>query len=110
MKKKSIRGKKLLKRKALREINYLLELAFNAARKDNIQQARKYVEHAIRFSMKTNIRIPADKKRMICKKCHVPLIPGKTSSIRLHRRGKRSYITIRCLECGWVRRLEYRKG
>ncbi len=95
-------------KKALKEINYLLTLAEKAALENDLEWSRKLVMHALRFSMKTNVRIPRDRKYYICKKCGSYLIPGKNATVRLHVKGRKSYITIRCLTCGAIKRMPYK--
>jgi ribonuclease P protein subunit RPR2 len=95
-------------KRILREINYLLHLAYITESNNNNFLSRRMVEHALKLSQKTNVRIPREKKLFLCKKCGTILIPGKTAMIRLHRKGRRSYISIKCLNCGNIKRIPYK--
>lgn len=68
--------------------------------------ARRCARIALRISKKANIRVSKKYKIMICKKCHVLLIPGLNSRVRI-RQNRMPHITITCLECGYRRRIPF---
>ncbi|WP_338603914.1 ribonuclease P protein component 4 [Sulfolobus tengchongensis] len=78
----------------------LIEQANITAREGNIEIAREYIKLAVMYSRKGRVKIPLKYKRMFCRRCFTPLIPGLTERIRI-----RSKILIRtCLICNWQRR------
>ncbi len=96
------------RRGVLSEIKYLLNKSYEEALKNNVEWARILAQHAFTLSERTNTRIPRSLKRLFCKKCKTPLIPGHTARVRLNSRGKTSYITVRCLYCGFIKRYRYK--
>jgi ribonuclease P protein subunit RPR2 len=96
------RGKKrpIVREAALDRIESLYDLAFNMARAGEMNFARRYLKLARKIGMRYTVRIPIHLKRMTCKNCLGPLLPGITSRSRL--RSGRKIIT--CLECGHVSR------
>ncbi|OYT45484.1 hypothetical protein B6U90_03195 [Thermoplasmatales archaeon ex4484_6] len=54
--------------------------------------------------MRHTVRIPSNLKRATCRSCMAPLIPDRTSRVRL-RKGMQ---VITCLECGHVSRYRIR--
>ena len=69
--------------------------------------SKRYVGLARKISKRTKIRIPKEKKRYLCKKCGLPLVPGRNARVRL--RSPNSRIIISCLACDAVRRYPYKK-
>lgn len=96
------RGKKrpLVREAALDRIGSLYDLAFNMARAGEMNLAKRYLKLARKVGMRYTVRIPMHLKRMTCKNCMAPLLPGITSRSRL--RAGRKIVT--CLECGHVSR------
>lgn len=98
-------GRRISARKArsiARErIEKLLTLAEEEALAGNIERGRRYVELARKIGMRTNTRMP--KEFMFCKQCDSPLIPGRNCRVRL----RSNHISIRCLNCGHIRRHSY---
>jgi len=66
--------------------------------------AKRYVEIALKISMKTKTPVPRELKRMYCKNCRAYLVPHRNCRIRLSR-GK---IVYYCLNCKHIRRFGYR--
>ncbi|HWY28415.1 MAG TPA: ribonuclease P protein component 4 [Candidatus Sulfotelmatobacter sp.] len=69
--------------------------------------SKRYVGLAKKISKRTKVRILREKKHYLCKKCGLPLVPGKNARVRL--RSPNSRIIISCLACGAIRRYPYRK-
>jgi len=69
--------------------------------------SKRYVGLARKISKRTKVRIPRERKHYLCKKCGLPLVPGKNARVRL--RSPNSRIIISCLACGAIRRYPYRK-
>ena len=91
---------------AKERIQILLQHArSNAVEADTLYLARRYVELARKISMRTKVRIPREDKRLICKMCMMPLIPGRNARVRLSPKNKN--VTITCLSCQTVRKYPY---
>lgn len=93
----------LVKRIARERIILLLEQALSERR---LELARRYVELARKISMKHRVRIPLPYRRLYCKRCLSPLVPGRTARFRLRSR-RFPHIVIRCEMCGELRRIPY---
>lgn len=81
----------------------LYGLSFSMARSGDLDLARRYTSLARKIGMRYTVRIPTDLKRMTCRNCMLPLLPGRTSRVRV-RPGK---VTVTCLECGHSRRIPH---
>jgi ribonuclease P protein subunit RPR2 len=99
-----ISRKKLLERIARERIEILFNLAYDRARRGDLQLARRYVEIATKITRKAQIKLPRKYKRSYCRRCFAPLIPGLTLRVRIKSEGKGSRVVYRCLLCGWTRR------
>ena len=97
-----------MKKIAERNIRRLLDLSFKVFPKDR-ELSKRYVDIALKISMKTRTRIPAEYKRFICRKCRTILIPGVNCRFRLQPR-REPHIVRTCLECGRVTRFLLRKS
>jgi ribonuclease P protein subunit RPR2 len=86
---------------AKKRIAGLYEMSFEKVREGDMDLARRYTTLAKRIGMRYTVRIPRDLKQMTCRSCMVPLIPGRTSRVRL-RGGSR---VLTCTECGHSRRI-----
>ena len=71
------------------------------------ERSRRYVEMALKLSMRYNVTMGPDLKRMFCRKCNAFLVPGRNSRVRTSTTQKAVIIT--CGECGHVARFPYRK-
>jgi ribonuclease P protein subunit RPR2 len=71
------------------------------------ERSRRYVEMALKISMRYNVRLGPDLKRRYCRACKAYLVPGKSCTVRTNP-GQRAVI-ITCRECGHVSRHPYRK-
>jgi len=86
---------------ARRRIEKLIKLAFSERRKD---LARRYIQLSKKIAMRLRVKIPKRFKLFICKKCLVPLIPGRNAIFRVEK----GVLKIICKECGHVRRIPYK--
>ncbi len=82
----------------------LYRLAVEEARRGNVDRARRLVEQALEILKRMRLRKPYVLRRMVCKNCLAPLIPGLTATVRL-REGK---IVVRCSLCGYIRRFPFK--
>ncbi|MBD3230702.1 MAG: ribonuclease P [Candidatus Lokiarchaeota archaeon] len=64
----------------------------------DMELANRYLEIARNIGMRCKVRIPRNKKILICKNCKKLLIPGKTARVRV-RNNKKTHVTITCIEC-----------
>src|SRR5262245_26815823 len=69
--------------------------------------SRRYTELANKISMRTKVKIPSEQKRLICKGCGLPLIPGKSARVRILPGNSR--IVVSCTTCGSLRRYPFSK-
>jgi len=94
-----------LLRDLARQRSYLLySMALERARRGDYELAKRYIKIMIKITSKANLKLPRRIKRSICRRCHVPLIPGVTLSVRIRSEGKGSRVVYKCLLCGWIRR------
>jgi ribonuclease P protein subunit RPR2 len=102
------RGKKrpLVREAARIRIRTLYDISVASAMDGEIQRARYYLELARRIGMRYTVRIPSELKRITCKRCLAPLIPGRTAR---YRTGK-GFQVITCLECGRIKRYSLSSG
>lgn len=82
---------------AIERINVLLDMADRAAIGGDLDKADRYVEMARSIGMRTNVRIPREKKRRFCKYCYAYLLPGRTSKVRVNSKSGRVEVT--CIKC-----------
>lgn len=87
---------------ARERIQHLFELA-EEVYKDCPELADSYVERARKIGMRTQVRIPRELKRRVCKHCDSYLVFGDNARVRV--RGK--HITVTCEECGGQMRYPY---
>jgi ribonuclease P protein subunit RPR2 len=88
------------KAKFTRDVEKLLEMAYEVY-KDDPKLADRYAYIAYRIILSKKLRLPKNKKVLICRNCTKILIPGKTASLRIYK----NFITYKCLNCGSVRKL-----
>lgn len=91
-------------------LELLFEYAVRELREGRTEEARRLTAYMRRLSQRSRIRIPREIKRMICKRCGIPLLPGSTASVRARSQGGLSYIVTRCSLCGYIHRRPYRRG
>ena len=103
MKRKYIDKPKKQKKAALEKINEL----FNQAKimfDENSKLSDRYVQRARRTAMKYKLKIPAELKRRICKRCHKYLVPGRNLRVRAHK----GHMVYYCLNCKSFMRIGYK--
>lgn len=85
-----------------KRIKMLYNLAIMEIKNNNIEMSSRYIYLMLKLKRKYRANIPKHIRRSYCKKCFVPLIPGKTLDIRI-RNGK---IIYRCKRCNNIRRFK----
>jgi ribonuclease P protein subunit RPR2 len=81
-------------------IRKLMMMSVERASSDDPAMARRYVDLAIRISMRTKTKIP--KEYIYCKGCLMPMIPA-ASRVRL----RDHKVVMTCTECGRLKRMPY---
>ena len=94
---------------ARQRVMFLFRLAAEAAEKGEIEWSRRYAQLVLRLSQAVRYRLPRNMKRRICKMCYVVLIPGVTARVRIRSRDRHVRITVTCLVCGYIHRIEFKK-
>ena len=100
------RSRYLLRDLVIQRVELLIQLAIKWVEEDKIDFARNAVRIIEEMRRETNTRIPIEIKRLYCKHCYTPLIPGKTARVRIKSSGKRILRITTCLSCGKIYRLE----
>jgi len=100
------KDKKAQSQIASERIGILFTLAAELAPKDK-EAADRLVALAHRISLRTNVGIPKRFKIAYCRDCK-SYLSSETASYRLDPANKR--LRIRCLGCGSVRLLPYRRS
>lgn len=85
------------------EIEYLARYASKLYKEGHVNEAVALSENIVSFAFKNKAGSYAFK--FICRRCHVPRVPGLTASYRVKSRGGKTYICVRCLRCGYIRRI-----
>lgn len=98
-------NKKKIKKALMRRAMELIDLAIKEAKNGNIDLARKYVKLARDYAKYGKFKLPLEYRRKYCRRCNVPLIPGKTVRVRI----KSKVLIKSCLLCGWIRRYELKE-
>lgn len=68
------------------------------------QLAQRYVNLALRISMRCRVRLTQPQRRAICHKCKTYLQPGVNARIRT-RQNREPHVAITCLNCGAILRI-----
>ena len=68
----------------------------------------RYAQSARRIAMAAKIRLSPNFRRRVCKKCRAFLVYGENCRVRV-RVEREPHVVITCLNCGWHRRLPFRK-
>jgi RNase P subunit RPR2 len=69
---------------------------------DDLNYSIYLVKQIKKLSTHYKVKLRPEIKNKICKKCNLPLIPGKTTSIRISKEG---FILYTCLNCGTKKRI-----
>jgi ribonuclease P protein subunit RPR2 len=83
---------------ALERIHTLFQLAKKKIREEP-ELAQRYVEIARRIAMRTRLKLPAEYRRMVCKRCKSFIYPDVNCRVRLQQR-RQPHVVITCLVCG----------
>ncbi|MEB3774758.1 MAG: ribonuclease P [Desulfurococcales archaeon] len=107
--KRSRSRRSLYKDLVRQRMQILYKQALDAARRGMREDAARLGGAIWRLHVETRIRMPRWMKRSLCKRCHIPLIPGVTATVRLRSQGCLAYKTVKCQNCGWIHRYPYRR-
>jgi ribonuclease P protein subunit RPR2 len=91
------------KKIALERIRILFELARENMH-DKPDLAQRYVEIAMKISMRTRLHLPPEYRVQICRHCKRFILPGTNSRVRIQTR-REPHIIITCLHCGGKMRI-----
>ncbi len=102
----------LARRLAAQSTRRLYEEAVEAARRGELELARRLVEKAEETRRAARLRRPVYLRRGVCRNCGVPLVPGVTAGYRVRRDGRVTRLVVTCLICGYKHRyiLRVRRG
>ncbi|MEM2734381.1 MAG: ribonuclease P [Candidatus Bathyarchaeia archaeon] len=87
-----------IKEIALNRIERLFDMAIKMLH-ERPDLSQRYVEIARKISMRARVRIPGEKRMLICRHCKRFIFPGVSSRVRLQSR-REPHIVITCLYCG----------
>jgi len=104
-----VRKRDVVKDIALERCMILYRLALREVREGSLDRAKKYVELGIRLLQRYRLRKPMYYRRWVCKRCHIPLIPGLTTSVRIRSTRTHVIVVKKCSICGWISRTPMRK-
>jgi len=90
----------------LERIDTLFSKAEESAER-NPDNARRYIELAIKNAMRYNVPVPRKYRMSYCSKCHSYLKAGVSSTHRTS--SKQESLIVKCNECGNIMRFPYRK-
>ncbi len=88
-----------------------IQILFNLAKKvapDKPELANRYVEIARRIAMRTQIHLPREYQRYICKHCGRFIMPGTGLRVRLQSR-REPHIVFSCIYCNGKVRMPLRR-
>jgi len=84
------------------ELQYIYNYTCRLYREGYIDEAINLSKNLVKLAFKYKLGSYAFK--LVCRKCYVPVIPGLTVTYRVKRRGGKSYILTRCINCGYTRK------
>lgn len=67
-------------------------------------RAHRYVDIALRISMRTRTKIPTSLRRRVCRGCKGYLKQGVNCRVRV-RQNREPHMSITCLDCGHITRI-----
>lgn len=67
----------------------------------NPRLSKRFIKSAKKIAMRNTIKMPKELKKKYCSKCY-SLFNSKNSETRI----KNSFKTIKCLECGKIKRIK----
>lgn len=97
----------LVKDLAMQRIEELMRLAVEKAAED-LPLANRYVQMALKLATRHRVRPPPEWKRLVCRKCHSILLPGRTCRVRI-RQQRSPHTTVTCIRCGMKKRYGFKK-
>ena len=74
----------------------LLPLAQAALRKGDEKHAKRYVFLARKLATRYNCRMTKEERALFCKKCGMPRLVGKNTTVRLRKRTKTAEYLCSC--------------
>lgn len=92
---------------ALDRIDRLMDFAKRHA-VERPEIARKAILLAMRIAQKARVRIPKKYKRMFCRKCGTSFWTPNSFTIRVRDR-RSTHIVIKCMRCGYIKRIPVNK-
>ena len=96
-----------IKEIAQKRIERLFELAIEMLH-ERPDLSQRYVEIARKIAMRARVKLPREKRLLICRHCKKFIFPGVSSRIRIQKR-REPHIVITCLHCGGYMRIPLRK-
>ncbi|MEM2938723.1 MAG: ribonuclease P [Candidatus Bathyarchaeia archaeon] len=96
-----------IKEIALERIKRLFNLALEMLH-ERPDLAQKYVKNARKIAMRARIKLPREKRLLICKHCKRFIFPGVSSRFRIQLR-REPHVVVTCLYCGGHMRRPLRK-
>jgi len=91
----------LSKRKIYEEIVFLYKLSQTAIESEDYEWAKILGKHIYNIYKKYNLKNKVKIKKLICKKCYMPVKIGKTIKIRIKSSSGKTYILYTCNNCGY---------
>lgn len=93
----------------VRDIGYQgIRVLFNEAvrlvKMNRVEEARELIRDAEELRKRVKLRKPYVLRRMVCKNCKIPLIPGVTAIYRTRRDGRVTRLVVTCTMCGYKHR------
>ena len=98
------KGRRLAADIAVQAIRILYLAAVDAARRGELDLARRLVSQADEVRRVMRLRKPVFLRRGVCRNCGVPLVPGVTARYRLVSDGSTTRLAVTCLACGYIHR------
>jgi len=87
-------------------VHILIERALGEYRNGNEELAKKIGRLAHKIRLRHRIRLKKEWRLKYCKRCFVPWVAGR--SVRIRNDGKNMCKIYTC-ECGYIKRIGYRK-
>lgn len=91
-------GRSKIREIALGRIERLFDLAIKML-DERPDLSQRYVEIARKIAMRARVRIPREKRMLICRHCKRFIFPGVSMRVRIRER-REPHIVITCLYCG----------
>jgi len=85
-------------------IRILFREAVRLVRTNRVEEARDLVRDAEELRKRIKLRKPYVLRRMVCKNCGTPLVPGVTAVYRTRRDGRVTRLVVTCTMCGYKHR------